>query len=153
MGALALAFCVDTSVLVEHLRDSKSESARAILKLQDEGHQLFASAITIYELSQGAHLHPKKEAKLKDVLDLKRNLGTMQFDQEAGIKAGEIDAELQRGGQPIGIRDVLIASTAVVRDAKIVSKDVKHFSRINGLTAHTPADILKGRHLERRPPP
>ncbi len=53
------------------------------------------------------------------------------FDEAA--KAGEVLAALEASGTPIGLEDVLIGSTALVRGLTVATRNVKHFARIDGL--------------------
>ncbi len=42
-------------------------------------------------------------------------------------------SELERKGEPIGEMDALIASVALAHNERIVTKNVKHFGRVEGL--------------------
>lgn len=46
---------------------------------------------------------------------------------------GEIVARLQRSGQLIGTMDALIATSAVLDDASLVTRNIRHFERIPDL--------------------
>ncbi len=46
---------------------------------------------------------------------------------------GRIKADLERRGQPIGDFDASIVAHALAVDAVVVTRNVRHFSRIRGL--------------------
>ncbi len=51
--------------------------------------------------------------------------------------AGQINAELKRTGKIIDYGDVLIAATAKYYDLRLITRNYKHFSRIEGLQIET----------------
>ena len=53
-------------------------------------------------------------------------------DKEA-LLAGDILAVLRETGQIIGIEDVMIAATAIANQSTVITGNVDHFSRIQGL--------------------
>ena len=48
-------------------------------------------------------------------------------------KAAELEAELESKGEVIGLKVVLISSIVISNDCVIVTGNVKHFSRIQGV--------------------
>ena len=48
-------------------------------------------------------------------------------------KAAELEAELESKGEVIGLKDVLISSIVISNNCVIVTGNVKHFSRIQGV--------------------
>ena len=55
------------------------------------------------------------------------------FDDEDARLAGEIRAELERAGTPIGPYDTLIAAQAVRRDFLLITANVREFARVKRL--------------------
>ena len=47
---------------------------------------------------------------------------------------------LRRNGEMIGIGDLIIAATALEHERTLVTRNVRHFSRIPGLSILNPAD-------------
>jgi tRNA(fMet)-specific endonuclease VapC len=56
------------------------------------------------------------------------------FDKEDARQAGEIRATLEVLGTPIGPYDVLIAGQACARGLVLVSRNLREFQRVDGLT-------------------
>ena len=50
-----------------------------------------------------------------------------------GLLAGDLLASLRKKGQIIGLEDVLIAASALSRDFILVSANVRHFLKVDGL--------------------
>lgn len=57
----------------------------------------------------------------------------LPFDEKATWVYGELRAELERLGQPIGALDTMIAAHALSRDAILVTNNTREFSRVAGL--------------------
>jgi predicted nucleic acid-binding protein len=55
------------------------------------------------------------------------------FGANEAIVAGDLLADLAQRGRVIGLEDVLIGSTALVRDHTVVTANVRHFQRIPNL--------------------
>ena len=55
------------------------------------------------------------------------------FDRASAEMAGEIDGTLVRQGKRIGIVDSMIAGIALKSQEKVITRNVKDFSRIRGL--------------------
>ncbi len=90
--------------------------------------------ISAFELFTGANLSTHQSENVKLVSDFLRTLEILSFDLAAAEKAGEIEAELRKSGKPIGIRDTMIAGIALTHGQRIITKNVKHFSQVCGLS-------------------
>ena len=60
-------------------------------------------------------------------------LEIMPFDENAVWKYGELRAELERQGTPIGSLDTMIAAHALSLDAILVTNNMREFERVSGL--------------------
>jgi tRNA(fMet)-specific endonuclease VapC len=60
-------------------------------------------------------------------------VSTLAVRRPEALLAGEILADLERRGEPIGTEDVLIAATAMVHDLIVATRNTKHLSRVRGL--------------------
>ncbi len=90
------------------------------------------SVVTYYEILNGLFF---KDAKSQ--LNSFENFITLNeivpLDEKIAQKAAKIFAELRKNGQIIGHNDVLIAATALIHDFTLISNNVNHFNRIEGL--------------------
>jgi tRNA(fMet)-specific endonuclease VapC len=94
--------------------------------------ELCISAITVAELSYGAAR--RKSAKLQTLIEaFTNNVAVMPFDENCAVQFGMIASALAGRGSPIGEFDTLIAAHAVSLELTLVTNNVKHFNRIDGL--------------------
>ena len=60
-------------------------------------------------------------------------LPVLPFDASAARRYGEVRAELERRGTPLGDADLRIAAIALARGLTVVTGNVRHFQRVPGL--------------------
>lgn len=98
--------------------------------------QVGVPAIVEYELRYGLLRlpEPAREPRLAALARFLAPLAVLPFDTTAAAQAASIRCELEQRGQPIGPNDLLIAATALVNGATLVSRNVREFSRVPGLT-------------------
>jgi tRNA(fMet)-specific endonuclease VapC len=97
--------------------------------------ELAVPVIVEYELRYGLARLPSKAAAPR-VAALDALLGEMQtlpFDRECARHAATLRAALETAGTPIGPHDTLIAATALRHGARLVTRNVREFSRVPGL--------------------
>lgn len=126
-------YLLDTNFLSELLRKHPSEVVLRRLRKVPQA-ELFVSAVSVMELRFGAARHPRGEdlwARIRAQLLV--HLKILGIGAEEAIKAGEILAELEASGKPIGVEDVLIGATALVSDLTVATRNIRHFSLIPGL--------------------
>ena len=91
------------------------------------------SAITLAELRYGADR--KGSRKLHHLIDtFAAAVEVAPFDEEAAVEFGRIGSILAERGTPIGEFDVLIAAHAIALRCTLVTNNVRHFSRVPGLS-------------------
>jgi tRNA(fMet)-specific endonuclease VapC len=88
-------------------------------------------SIVMHELYYGAYKSERRSENLARLDQLQ--FPVLEFDREDAVAAGEIRATLNSRGQPIGGYDVLIAGQAVCRQLILISRNVREFSRVEGL--------------------
>ncbi|MBK9216254.1 MAG: type II toxin-antitoxin system VapC family toxin [Chloracidobacterium sp.] len=96
-------------------------------------HDLAISSITLAELRLGAEL--KESSRIHRAIDqFIEPIKVLPFDANAAAEFGRLNSLLRKRGTPIGDFDVLIAAHAVSLRCTMVTNNVRHFSRIPGLT-------------------
>lgn len=127
-------YLLDTDILSNLMKRSPS-SALVAKVAQVPPEQQFTSSITLGELVYGAHRLRERTAILMEKIDniLVPNLPVLAFDTSAARRYGEIRAELERLGTPIGDADTRIAAIALSRGLKVVTANERHLRRVPGL--------------------
>jgi len=123
-------FVLDTNTLVFFFKGAGRVAERMLATPPSD---VLLPAIVLYELEVGALLStsPKKRRdQLQDLLDV---MAVAPFGTEEARSAARLRSELERAGRGIGPLDTLIAATALVRSATLVTHNVKEFSRVKGL--------------------
>ena len=128
---------IDTDLLIDLLRNQKQATA-FITKLEEKNYILATTAVNIFELHHGAHKSEESEKNLQAINVLISRLSILPFTSKAAQKAGHIYAQLERQGQPIGLRDTFIAAIALTRECSVATRNQAHFSRISDLEIITP---------------
>jgi tRNA(fMet)-specific endonuclease VapC len=123
---------LDTNVCIDVLRGRPEVIAR--FRAHPPGY-LFVSAITVFELIQGAERAPEqfREIERRKVNIFLSPMTQVIFDGQCGTLAGEINASLLNAGTPVGLMDVFIAATALKMDVPVVTSNLRDFSKIQGL--------------------
>jgi tRNA(fMet)-specific endonuclease VapC len=130
---VSASYLLDTNVLSELVR---KEPAPGVVQRLDElpSDRVATSCICAMELRYGAARHPDGQ-RLWDRIkrDVLTRIRVLPLTEAAGLRAGELLAELADRGKPIGIEDVLIAATALSNGLVMVTRNLKHYKRIPAL--------------------
>lgn len=124
-------YLLDTCICVEFLRGRLRTGYRVMRECGNE--QFALPAIVVAELFYGAEhsVYPPKELRLVEQFV---NAFTIEaFDDSCGREYGRIKQNLGLLGKLIGDRDMMIAATALVHDATLITRNVKEFMRVGGL--------------------
>ena len=128
----------DTTVLLDltsRRNRGKQEAARAaIRRLSSPDSILATSRFNVAELFVGIELCNDPIAERRRIDEALENLVVFEFDEECGLRYAKIIAKLKTLGKPTGVMDVLIASVALGTDQPLLTRNVKHFSNIAGLS-------------------
>ncbi len=127
-------YLLDTDVLSNLLKRSPSMTLIRKLAALPADRQ-FTSSITLGELIYGARRRgPQADALLSRIeTRLLPELPILPFDTLAARRYGEVRAELERRGTPLGDADLRIAAIALARGLTVVTGNVRHFQRVPGL--------------------
>ncbi len=127
-------YLLDTDILSNLFK--RAPSTTLIAKLASvPPEQQFTSSITLGELIYGAYKLQAGSGLLLERLNgrLLPNLPVLPFDAAASGQYGEVRAELERQGTPLGDADLRIGAIALARGLTVVTGNVRHFRRIPGL--------------------
>lgn len=91
------------------------------------------SVITKSELMYGVEVSPRIEQDRMALQAYLKHVEVLDFPDEAALHYGQIRAALKRAGTMIGANDLLIAAHARALGLKLVTNNVREFSRVPGL--------------------
>ena len=126
-------YLFDTNVLSEIT--NRRPNAVVVQKLMAcEPTLRFASEITRYELRYGAALLPPGNPMWQRIVDeVLPRCTWLPVDAEVCMVTGDLTAQLRRSGRSLDWADLFIAATALVHGLVVVTRNVRHFDRIDGL--------------------
>ena len=102
--------------------------------LQEHGPDDFGiSAITVAELWFGAAKSSRPRETRSSVDAFLEPFEILPLTVEAADDYADLRLALEKGGRPIGERDLLIAATASSRHLIVVTSNVREFGRVSGL--------------------
>lgn len=120
---------IDTTVAVDHLRGATA-ATELLAGLTGGGETLAASEVTRFELLAGV-----RSAELEALEVFFSSLAWAPIDEEISRAAGALAHRLRRSHSGIDDADYLIAATAVVLEADLLTTNLRHFPMIKGLRA------------------
>ncbi len=123
---------IDTSVVIDHLR-KRNKRKSALFRIVDD-YQLHTSTIVEFELFAGA-TNAKKRQDLQQIL---KTCASVSLTSEIAQHAGQLYQRLKRKNKLLEIRDLFIASSAVVHGIPLMTFNLGHFQRVDGLNLLTP---------------
>ncbi len=128
-----MIYLLDTDVLSQLMRKRAHAGLLARLRRQP-AQALCTTAVNVMELRHGSARrddHASFWPRIEELI-LSR-VRILAFDEVAARLAGDLRAELERLGTPIGTADVQIAAVALANRATLVTHNTRHFGRVPGL--------------------
>ena len=98
---------------------------------------LATTRINHSELLFGAYHSQRVEENLKKFKTLFADLIIYEYDEKASELFAQQKADLKRKGSMIADMDLMIASICLANEAHLVTNNLRHFERIEGLTLET----------------
>lgn len=96
-------------------------------------HQIAISAVTRAELRFGMALRPEARRLAMLVESFLQTVATLPWDAATADRYGTLRAMLHQAGQPIGDHDTMVAAHALTVNATLITHNLAHFTRVNGL--------------------
>ena len=125
-----MRYLLDTNIVSALVRNPKGKVAQHIQRVGET--QVCTSIIVAAELRYGAakKRSPLLSARVEAVLG---TLEILPLGTPADTIYGQLRAQLEEAGMPIGGNDLLIAAHAIALACTIVTDNQDEFSRIGGL--------------------
>lgn len=128
-----MTYLLDTDILSNLMRRVPESSLISRLARVSSEEQ-FTSSVTLGELIYGALRSERADLLLGRIETVvPTDLPVLPFDAAAARKYGEVRADLERKGTPIGDADLRIAAIALSRRLTVVTANERHFRRVPDL--------------------
>lgn len=95
--------------------------------------QVGISSITLGELAFGASKSSRSQESHAALSEFLLPLEVAEFNETAAMHYGDVRADLDRQGRPIGPLDTLIAAHALAIEATLVTHNTREFKRVGSL--------------------
>ena len=122
-------YCLDSNVIIDYLRGNEN-----IIRHMDEARKasnlLSICPIVYYEIVRGFKI-ANASKQLEKFMGLYQTLSNLPFDMKVAEKAVEIYAQTHK--QVIEDNDIYIAAISMLNNCTLVTSNVRHFSRVEGL--------------------
>jgi predicted nucleic acid-binding protein len=120
---------LDTSVAIDHLR-GLPEAVDLLGDVIEADEMLLASEVVRFELLAGV-----RPTEVEDLENFFAALSWVPVGEEVSRTAGDLARQHRRAHSGIDDVDYLIASTAVLLEADLLTTNIRHFPMLDGLTA------------------
>ena len=119
---------LDTDTISYYLRGSQSVKN----KFLQHQYELASTTINYAELMYGLKKRDNKKylPKIEMIFD---NIKVYAFDKKSASIFSTLKSDMQRKGTVVADMDLMIASIALANGEKLISNNLKHFSKIENL--------------------
>ena len=126
-----MRYMLDTNICIYAIKNKPEKVLKTLKEKMDDG--ICISAITLAELAHGVEKSAARDKNRAALLRFLTILTVLPFDDLAAAEYGEVCADLQRKGTPIGTMDMLIAAHAKTEGLILVTNNTREFERVGGL--------------------
>ena len=121
---------VDSDIIIDFLNNIES-AVYVFRNMQEQGEEIFTTSVNSFELFKGFEKYSnEKISKLNEFFNL---INILDFDFGSSKKAANIFETLKSQGNMVDLADIMIASIAIQNNQKIVTRNIKHFSKISDI--------------------
>lgn len=126
-----MKYILDTNIIICFLNGRYPAVAEHLRHIP--AGDIAVSTVTLAELEFGARKSCDYRTTAQQTEAFTKLFEHVLFDERAAKEYGRIRYDLNRAGTPIGANDMMIAASALVEDAVLVTHNVGEFSRVTGL--------------------
>ncbi len=121
---------LDSDMLIAILRGDK-EAIKKFELIKEEDF-IATTIFNVQEILFGAYISTRKE-NISEAKKLSESLSILEYDKPSMRETVNIMTQLQSKGSHIGLIDEMISGICISNDASIITRNVKHFSKIENL--------------------
>lgn len=127
-----MSYLLDSDVSIDFLK-KKDPGFKLVSDII--GEKIFMSVISWSEIQFGIRKSMNVSAKKVEFANFIKDFGinVLPVTQDIASKYIELRLKLEKTGKPLADFDLLIAATAIIKTLKLVTRNVRHFSRISEL--------------------
>ena len=125
-----LKYLLDTNIAIYVIKRRPME---VLERFNRHAGHLSMSVISYAELIHGVEKSSIPERNFRVLEDFCSRLTLLDYGQKSAAHYGDIRAELERKGTPIGVNDLHIAGHARSEGLTLVTNNLKEFERVEGL--------------------
>ena len=126
-----MKFMLDTNICIYIIKQKPPDVIERFY--QTEISQIGISSITLSELLYGVSKSSKPEQNQIALTQFIAPLDILSYGDEAAKYYGDLRADLEKQGRPIGSLDMLIAAHALSTNCVLVTNNEKEFIRVPNL--------------------
>jgi tRNA(fMet)-specific endonuclease VapC len=123
-------YMLDTNICIYTIKNQPPQVREAFISHQD---QMSVSTVTAMELIFGAEKSAAPEKNLPVIESFLARLAVLDYDLRAAEHTGQLRAELQKIGKPMGPYDQMIAGHARSLGLIVITNNEREFDRVPGL--------------------
>jgi predicted nucleic acid-binding protein len=123
-------YLIDTDTIIYNLKGNDAVTKNLQRHFADP---IKISIVTLMELYFGAYKSEKVAVNLAKVRTLENSFEVIVADKESAEIYGMLKASLEKSGTPLDDFDLIIAACALAHNLILVTNNIKHFSRVEGL--------------------
>lgn len=123
-------YLIDTDTIIYNLKGSDAVTKNLQLHIEDP---IKISIVTLMELYFGAYKSEKVAVNLAKVRTIENSFEVVAADKGSAEIYGMLKATLEKSGTPLDDFDLIIAACALAHNLILVTNNIKHFSRVEGL--------------------
>lgn len=123
-------YLLDTNTLIYFFKGQGQVHQRLLAVAPGD---IAVPSISVFEIETGIVKSRQPDRLQRDLDDFLAMVSVLPFGLPEAQSAARIRARLEAAGKPLGPYDILIASTALANALTLVTRNVREFSRIDGL--------------------
>ena len=129
-----MKYLLDTNVCIALINQRPAFVRKHLDRELGQGSEAYVSSVVVFELWYGVSKSQHREMNTNLLAGfLSGPVRRLMFDDEDARFAGDLRAELETIGRPVGQYDLLLAGQALRHKMTLVTANVKEFGRIKKL--------------------
>ncbi len=126
-----MILALDTSTLIDVMRSRDANVQRGFMEL--DAARAVVPVVVLHELLSGADVGASPQRERAKIIEVLSELAVIALEPSDIESTAAVRSKLHRRGRSIGDIDTLIAGQALARGWTVVTRNVRHFGRVEGL--------------------